>query len=93
MPIPKATSIIAFEFTPEEYYAATRFTEMNLMLIQTLAANVLEERLSLQIDLSKPLAEANAIFMQQEAALKGQQEAYNQLLMLARDTNLPGESV
>lgn len=91
MPVPKATSITAFEFTEDEYYAATRFSELSLMLIQTLAANVLEERLTLKIDLTKPLAEANFTFMQQEAALKGQQDAFNQLLVLARETKLPGE--
>jgi len=36
MPIPKTTRFTAFEFTPEEFYGATRFTQLNLMLIQTL---------------------------------------------------------
>jgi hypothetical protein len=90
MPQPKVTRFTSFEFSPEELYAATRFSQMNLMLIQTLAADVLEEKTRLKIDLksNKPLAEANIEFMQQEAALQGRIEAYEHLLMLPNETTL-----
>jgi len=91
MPIPKTTKFTAFEFTPEEFYGATRFTQLNLMLIQTLAADVINDRADLIIDLKsgKSWQEAQIEFLQREAALKGQGEAYEHLLLLANETQLP----
>lgn len=92
MPRPKANKFTAFEFTQEELFAATRFTQLNLMLIQTLIAEAMEERSELAIDLSPPgetLESANIKFLQREAAIKGKQDALEHLLMLATQTELP----
>jgi hypothetical protein len=61
------------------------------MLIQTLAAEVIEHRSQLEIDLKsgKSWQEAQIEFLQREAALKGQGEAYEHLLLLANETELP----
>jgi len=89
MPKPRPTHLTAYEFTPEEYYAATRFTELNLMLFQTLAADALASKVNLKIDLKEDtLMEANAKYMQQEAELTGMKEAFEQLLYLAETVTL-----
>jgi hypothetical protein len=84
MPIPRTTSLTAFDFTEQEMKQATTIPELTLMLIQTLAAEALLKRLSLKVDLTKSRDEAVTEFIQQEAALKGEQEAYEHLIFLAR---------
>lgn len=84
MPSPKTTNFTAFDFSKEEFFAATRFTQMNLMLIQTLYANTAAERLGLTMDVTKPHE-----FIQSEAALKGTMEAYEYLILLATETEVP----
>lgn len=90
MPKPRATKFTAFDFTQEEFYAATRLSQLNLMLIQNLAAEAVEAKAALKIDLTsgKSHQEAAVQFIQQEAELQGQIGAYEHLLMLASDTKL-----
>jgi hypothetical protein len=94
MPKPKATRFTAFEFTDDEMFAATRFSQLSLMLIQSLAADAIENKAQLKIDLQsgKPLAEANIEFMQREAELSGEIGAYEHLLLLAAETVVPQTS-
>lgn len=78
------TRFTEWEFTEKEKYIATRFSEFNLMLFQTLIAQEAAKRLNLAYDPAKPLD-----FLQQEAEIKGAIGAYEHLLLLATDTTVP----
>jgi hypothetical protein len=86
MPKQVPNQFTEFEFTTAELYAATRFSDLQLMLIQTLAARDAKQRLSINID------PTNLQSLQEEAALKGSIGAYEYLLALARDTESPNQN-
>lgn len=95
MPIPKSTPVTAWEFTRDEFYAATRFTELNLMLFQNLKADAVENKSTLKInfDESPSLELANVRYMQREAELNGMIQAYDRLVELFASTNLETPNV
>lgn len=72
-----------FEFNQLEFYAATRFSELSLMLIQTLIAKAALEKVNLTIDPN------DAKCIQREAELQGTLYAYEHLLFLATETEAP----
>lgn len=76
-----------WELTEKEAYVATRFTQLNLMLIQTLIAQTANRKVNLKYDAKDPIA-----FAQQEAEITGELEAYEHLLMLATETQVPEAS-
>lgn len=84
MPTPKSNSFTEFTFTQEELFAATRFSTLQLMLIQTLASRAAQDRLEIMYDPVNPVK-----FAQQEAESKGEIGAYNNLLMLYNNTEAP----
>lgn len=73
-----------FEFTAKELFIATRFSELQLMLIQTLVAQAANKKLNLTYDSKDPL-----LFAQQEAEAQGEMGAYEYLLSLHTDTVAP----
>lgn len=84
MAAPRPTKFTAYDFTQLELFAATRLDTLTQMLIQTLYAQAAEERLALTIDTEKTTE-----FVQREACLRGQMEAYEHLLFLASETAAP----
>lgn len=78
------TRFTEWEFTTKEAYVATRFTELNLMLIQTLIAQAAVRRTNLHYDPKEPEK-----FMQQEAEITGEIGAYEHLLTLFSDSVAP----
>lgn len=83
MPKQIANQFTEFEFTNAEMFAATRFSELQLMLLQTLIARDARTRVNLLVkpnDLSS---------LQEEAALKGSITAMEYLLHLATETPNP----
>lgn len=84
MPVPIPTAFTEWEFTQKEAYAATRFSELNLMLIQSLAAKAAQRRLNVKFDPLNP-----TLFAQEEAELQGEIGAYQHLLLLATETEVP----
>ncbi len=84
MPRPITNTFSEFEFTTEEFYQATRFSQLSLHLIQTLLAQTAAQRLSLKVDTKDPTE-----WIQAEAALKGTMEAYENLLDLFATTEAP----
>lgn len=84
MPVPVPTAFTEWEFTQKEAYAATRFSELNLMLIQSLIANAAQRRLNIKFNPMNP-----TLFAQEEAELQGEIGAYQHLLMLATETEVP----
>lgn len=87
MPIPRAGSLVGFDLTNEEFYAATRFSELNLILFQSLLADAAHKKLNLKIiDASdKGIRE----FLQAEAELQGEIRTYEHLIVIARTTAVP----
>lgn len=83
MPKPVANKFTSYEFTQAELFAATRFSDLQLMLIQTLIAKDAEQRVNMKIT-PNDLAS-----LQEEAALKGSIEAMEYLLYLAAETPNP----
>lgn len=73
-----------WEFDKKEAYIATRFSQFNLALIQTLIAQAAIRRTNLNYD---PTNHLN--FIQQEAEIKGEIGALEHLLMLATETTAP----
>jgi hypothetical protein len=65
-----------YVFDDKELHSATLFTELNLQYIQTQLSMAMLERAALSYDPLKPITE----FVQQEAALMGQMQAYRFLL-------------
>lgn len=86
MPRPVATPFTKFEFTNEEFFAATRFSETQLMLIQTLLADAAIRRINLKVNPS------DLSSLQEEAEVKGEIGAYQHLLNLFTDTPMPEAS-
>lgn len=80
---PIANRFTEFEFNQLEFYAATRFSELNLMLLQTLVAQTALEKVNLTIDPN------DAKCIQREAELQGTMRAYEHLLLLATETEVP----
>lgn len=92
MPIPVPTRFTKFEFSEKEYFVATRFTEMNLMLIQTMLAEAAEELTNLKIDLLEETTDKESavlLFAQRQAELIGKIGAYENLILLSTDTKEP----
>jgi len=83
MPKQVSNQFTEFEFTQAEMYAATRFSELQLMLIQTLVARDAKQRISINI---RPNDLAS---IQEEAALKGSINAMEYLLSLYTDITMP----
>ena len=77
-----------YEFTEEEEIQGAIFNTLQKQVIQTLLAERAEERLSLKFDPKNPNE-----FVQQEASLQGQIEAYKYLLIasLAAEESLKPE--
>lgn len=87
MPTPVATRFTKWEFTNAELYAASRFSQLQLMLIQSLVADAAIRKNNLTYD------PANSVnFAQQEAEATGEISAYEYLLMLATDSQAPEAS-
>jgi hypothetical protein len=84
MPTQIPNKFTSWEFTTEEFYGATRFTQMNLMLFQTLAADAATRLVNLKRDYKDKEGS-----LQEEAALKGEMETYEYLIMLFTDTEVP----
>lgn len=84
MPIQVPTQFTAWEFTQAELYAATRFSQLQLMLIQTLIAQAAQRKVNLKYDPSDPLS-----FAQQEAEATGEISAYEWLMLLHTNTEVP----
>lgn len=84
MPTPITNRFSSFEFTNKELYTATRFSDLQLMLFQTLAANAAMQKVNLQYDPTSPLE-----FAQREAELTAEIAAYEHLLLLHTDTPAP----
>lgn len=91
MPKPVATRFTKFEFTHDELYAATRFSSLQIMLIQSLIADNAIEKNALKVDLSdgKSAEEAMMEFAQREAECTGAIGALEHLLMLVNETDPP----
>lgn len=87
MPTIVPNKFTEFEFSTAELYAATRLTDLSLQLIQTLAARAAVERLNLRVDANDPNK-----FIQAEACLTGQIEAYENLIALVESTPKPEEN-
>lgn len=89
MPVPVSNRFTEFEFTNEELYGASRFTQLQLMLLQSLSAKAASNRLGLVVDPDKISS-----FLQAEAALKGEQDAYDYLMVLSETVEppTPGEA-
>lgn len=83
MPQPVSNAFTEFEFTTAEWYEATRFNTLQLMLIQTLLAKAATKRINVAIDPD------NKTSLQEEAALKGEMGAFEYLLTLFSDTEAP----
>jgi hypothetical protein len=84
MPAPLVNRFTEYEFDKLEFYAATRFTDLNKMLLQTLLAKDAVEKNQLLVDPKDPYA-----FIQREAELQGSIRAYEYLLWLADNTPVP----
>lgn len=84
MPTPVPTRFTKFDFTQEEFYAATRFTQVQLMLLQTLIADAAVRKTNLKFD---PQDTVN--FAQQEAEITGEIGAYEHLFLLATEMEMP----
>lgn len=78
------TRFTEYEFTGEEMYAATRLSLLTLQLLQTLAAKAAQQKVALTFDPTQPHS-----FIQQEACLTGQIEAYENLMGLVETTTVP----
>lgn len=92
MPKPVPTRFTEYEFSQAEFYTATRFSPLNLMLIQTLLSQDAQEKNNLKVDLSIPgktREQAVDEFLQREAELQGSMRAYEHLLSLFRETEAP----
>lgn len=87
MPTPVATRFTQWEFTNAELFAASRFSQLQLMLIQSLIADAAIRKNNLTFD------PQNAVnFAQQEAEATGEISAYEHLLMLATELTPPEAS-
>lgn len=87
---PKFNEMTEFEFSEMELYQATRFSELNKMLIQTLMAQEAKRKLDLKVELDKYSKEqAVSVFVQQEAEIQGNIRAFGWLLWLAENTEAP----
>jgi hypothetical protein len=83
-----------FEFVDKEFFSATRFTEINLMLIQTLAATAAESLADLKLDMTEEginKEQAVILFAQRQAELIGEMKAYEHLILLFQNTTDPVE--
>jgi uncharacterized protein YceH (UPF0502 family) len=83
MPTQISNQFTEFEFTNAEMFAATRFSELQMMLFQTLLARDARTRVNLHVrpnDLSS---------LQEEAALKGSISMLEYLIYLATETPNP----
>lgn len=91
MPIPRSTNLTAYEFTDMEFYAATRLSELNLMLLQDLIAEKSAEKARLIVELKEAPNSQEAIirFIQREAELTGEIGAYMHLVDLFANTQQP----
>ena len=65
----------SFELTDKEALQGSLLTTVQMQVIQNQLANAAMEKIHLEYDASNPTA-----FIQQEASLKGQLDAYNFLL-------------
>lgn len=84
MPKIVPTRLTEYEFTPEELYAATRLSSLTVQLIQTLAARAAQQKIGLTFNPANPNE-----FIQAEACLTGQIEAYENLIGLVETTPEP----
>ena len=88
MPRQITNSFTEYELTSEELYLATRFTDLQIMLIQSLLSKTSQLKLRVRID-TTALQES----LQQEASLAGQIDAYEHLLALYTDTSNPAVKI
>jgi hypothetical protein len=79
-----ATRFTKWEFSEKEAYVASRFTQLNMMLIQSLIADEALRKTNLTFDAANPTN-----FAQQEAEIVGAMRAYEHLLLLATETEAP----
>lgn len=86
MPKPISNPFTEFEFTEEEYYAATRFGPLTLHLIQTLLSRAAQQKLRLTYDPKNPEK-----FLQDDAYIQASIETYEHLLLLYSDTEAPSK--
>lgn len=83
MPKPISNAFTEFEFTQAEWYAATRFNELQLMAFQTLLSRAASRRLNINI------TPGDNRSLQEEAEIKGEMGAYEQLLSFYTDVTAP----
>lgn len=83
MPRPISNAFTEFEFTQAEWYAATRFNEMQLMLFQTMLARAATRRVNINITPDDKRS------LQEEAEIKGEMGAYESMLAMYTDTEAP----
>lgn len=76
MATPKPTEFQEFSFTPEEEKQAQILPELNMQWIKNKLALTMTERAQLEYDPNQPIT----VFVQQEAALMGEINAYRFLL-------------
>lgn len=84
MPKQVVTRFTAYEFTQAEVFSATRFSDLSVMLIQTLIAEAAIRRTNLHYDSANPTN-----FLQQEAEIAGEIGILEHLLTLMLDTPAP----
>lgn len=85
MPTPIYNQFTQFEFSNEELFAATRLTQLQLMLLQSLIANCADHRLAIK----HRLGDGNQEALAEEICERGSQEAYEYLFMLATTLEAP----
>lgn len=83
MPRPISNAFTEFEFTQTEWYAATRFSDLQLMLLQTLLARAASRRLNVNVTPDDKRS------LQEEAEIKGEMSAYTDLMTMFTDTEAP----
>lgn len=83
MPRPISNAFTEFEFTQAEWYAATRFSDIQLMLFQTMLARAASRRLNVNITPDDKRS------LQEEAEIKGEMGAYESLMSMHTDTEAP----
>lgn len=88
MPTPVVNRFTQWEFTNAELYAATRFSELQLMLIQSLAADAAVRKTNTRFDPTNPTA-----FAQEEAEIQGELGAYEHLISMHADLEAPEATV
>lgn len=84
MPTQLPTRFTAYEFTQAELFSATRLSNLNVMLLQTLISQAAVRRTNLRYDPEKALE-----YVQQEAYIIAEIEAYEYLLSMMVDIQMP----